>query len=75
MSSVFIWALLTLMALFAGGSVEGAFDLQADIGGSRGNPLDHGHASDEGDAIVSVIRDGQGGVLNHPGAIRQVVCC
>ena len=48
MSSVFIWALLTLMPLFVGGGVERAFGLQADLGGSRGNQFYHGHASDEG---------------------------
>jgi hypothetical protein len=33
---------------FVGGGVERAFDLQADLGGSRGKQLDHGHAIDEG---------------------------
>ena len=32
---------------FVGGGVERAFDLQADLGGSRGNQLDHGHTIDE----------------------------
>jgi hypothetical protein len=34
--------------LFVGGGVERAFDLQAGLGGRRGNQLDHGHAIDEG---------------------------
>ena len=33
--------------LFVGGGVERVFDLQAGLGGSRGNQLDHGQAIDE----------------------------
>jgi hypothetical protein len=36
--------------------VERAFDLQAGLGGRRGNQLDHGHAIDEG-APAPGLRD------------------
>src|SRR4029077_3846591 len=36
--------------------VERAFDLQAGLGGRRGNQLDHGHAIDEG-APAPCLRD------------------
>ena len=42
--------------LFVGGGVERAFDLQAGLGGRRGNQLDHGHAIDEG-APAPGLRD------------------
>jgi hypothetical protein len=42
--------------LFVGGGVERAFDLQAGLGGRRGNQLDHGHAIGEG-APAPGLRD------------------
>jgi hypothetical protein len=48
--------------------VELAFDLQAGLGGRRGNQLDHGHAIDEG-APVPGLRDvaEQAMTLTFPG--------
>jgi hypothetical protein len=42
--------------LFVGDGVERAFDLQAGLGGRRGNQLDHGHAIDDG-APAPDLRD------------------
>jgi hypothetical protein len=54
--------------LFVGGGVERAFDLQAGLGGGRGNQLDHGHAIDEG-APAPGLRDvaEQAMTLTFPG--------